>query len=68
MPTRKRKGASFRDGNVGAEVAVSRGFGDVRLWVEAQDGYKHSLYVTTEEAERLADVLDQLLDTVESQG
>lgn len=54
------------DGNVGAETATSRGYGDIRLWVESKDGYKHPLYVSLDEAERLSECLADLLDDLEA--
>lgn len=52
------------DGNVGAERSRSSAKrpGDVKLWVEARDGYRHNLFLTWDEAERLADLLDDLLN------
>lgn len=59
--TRRKPLKKFIDGNVGASEA-RQGYGDIRLWVETPDEYQHSLYITVDEAERLADLLDQLLD------
>lgn len=50
------------DGNVGAETVHGRGVGDIRLWVQTPDEYKHPLYLTKEEATRIADCLADLLD------
>lgn len=58
----------FSDGNVGAEKARSRGIGDVRLWVESADGYRHPLFLTVDEAERMADCLADLLDALDEES
>lgn len=55
----------LKDGNVGAETARGRGHGDVCLWVLTPDAYKHRLYLTTDEFERLLDLGDQLAAQIE---
>ena len=64
MPTRNPR-IKHEDGNVGAETARSRGIGDLHLWVESADGYRHPLYLTVDEGDRLADCLDRLLADLE---
>lgn len=71
MSTRK-KAKKFTDGNVGAEEVRSRGIGSIKLWVETTsrsnpDPYKHPLFLTRDEAERLADCLEDLLDALEGE-
>lgn len=70
MSTKRSKKRSIQhiDGNVGAETSPSRGFGDLKLWVETPDGYKHPLFVSKDEAERLADCLSDLLDDLDREA
>ena len=67
MPrTRTRKLKRATDGNVGArQVTPGPGHvGEIHLWVETPDQERtmHSLYLTRDEAQRLSDVLCDLLD------
>lgn len=71
MSTRK-KTKKFSDGNVGAEEVRSRGIGNIKCWVETSsranpDPYKHPLFLTRDEADRLYECLGDLLDALDGE-
>lgn len=68
MPTQKKtEPVQFSDGNVGVETIPSiSAASNIRVWLTDRHHRVHKLYVTTDEATRLCDLLSDLLDELEA--